>query len=322
MAVSTDVLLARLFARSRLRQWQLIHEIGTLGHLQRAAEAVGMSQPSATHALAEIERLLGFELFERHARGMRPTAACEALLPRVRAALAAFGDCAEIASELSTGGRGELRIGAIGAGIGGLVSEAVAGFSARHPSVAVGVVQQPPAQLLAALHEGALDLVVARCPPALPAGIHFEPLLSDHYVVACSAQHPLARRPAVTREELLEQLWLLPPRSTVAERDFHRAWEGGVLPHRLCRVESRAPVMMWTMLERRQALTLIPRNSARPWLAAGLLVALQTGIGPALEPVGALYAAAAATDGDSRSALVAFLATLRTMGDTGGGLPQ
>ena len=52
MSTSSNVLLARMLARSRLRQWQLVQEVAALGSVQRAADAVGMSQPAATHAIA------------------------------------------------------------------------------------------------------------------------------------------------------------------------------------------------------------------------------------------------------------------------------
>ena len=122
MNLSSNVLLSRLLARSRMRQWQLVREIAALGSLQRGADAVGMSQPAATHALADIEGLLGVALFERHARGARLTTAGAALLPRIRQTLQALSECADIVSSIHLGASGVLRIGAIGAAVSGLLS--------------------------------------------------------------------------------------------------------------------------------------------------------------------------------------------------------
>ena len=44
--------------------------MATLG---QAAERIAVSQPAATKLLADVEQAFGFALFERHARGMRPT---------------------------------------------------------------------------------------------------------------------------------------------------------------------------------------------------------------------------------------------------------
>ena len=82
--LTPDLLYARLLGRARLKHLQLVVHIGELHSLQKAASAIGLSQPAATHALAEFEALLGTPLFERHARGMRPSPAGLALLPLVR----------------------------------------------------------------------------------------------------------------------------------------------------------------------------------------------------------------------------------------------
>jgi DNA polymerase-3 subunit beta len=58
LSASAAVLHARLLARIRLRHLQLLVAIADHGTLKRAAEQVGMSQPAATQAIRELERLL------------------------------------------------------------------------------------------------------------------------------------------------------------------------------------------------------------------------------------------------------------------------
>lgn len=289
MPTSSAVLLARLIARTRLRQWQLVCEIAALGSIQKAADALWMSQPTATHALGELERLLGFPLFERHAKGARLTPAGEAVLPRVRLAMNAFAECAEAVTDLLSGSAGEIRVGAIGAAIGGLLSDGIAAFSARHPAIAIHVQQLAPAELLQNLRDGMLDIAIARRPRQLPAETQFEELLADRYAIVCSRQHELAGREGVTLSDLSRQLWLTPPKSTIAERDFQALWGSVESPRKLCWVESRAPLLMWSMVEKRQAITMIPYNTAKPWLANGMLAEIPGDWGPAMQPIGAMY---------------------------------
>jgi len=289
MRTSSNVLLARMLARSRLRQWQLIQEISALGSVQRAAEAIGMSQPAATHALAELERLLGFSMFERHAKGARLTPAGEAVLPKVRTAMAAFAECAEVMSDLLSGSQGEVRVGAIEAAIGGLLGDAIARFTEIHPALVVKVVNQAPDSLLQSLSEGVIDLVVARRPAQLPAGTVFEALRSDRYIIVCSPRHPLAGRTNVTRDQLAQQLWLAAPKASIAQGDFQAFWIGTAPPRNLCWVESRALTLTFAMIEQRQALVMIPRNIVQPWLANGLLAEVPGSWGLSIEPVGVLF---------------------------------
>ena len=90
------VLRNRLVARARLRHLQVLVRIAELGSVQRAADAIDMSQPAVSHVLADLESLLGCALFHRQARGMRPTAVGATLLPLARRVLATVDDSAEL----------------------------------------------------------------------------------------------------------------------------------------------------------------------------------------------------------------------------------
>jgi DNA-binding transcriptional LysR family regulator len=73
---SASALLNRLLARGKFRHLQVLLQLAELGSVQRTADAIGMTQSSVTQTLAYLENLLEVKLFERHARGVRPTAAC------------------------------------------------------------------------------------------------------------------------------------------------------------------------------------------------------------------------------------------------------
>jgi DNA-binding transcriptional LysR family regulator len=62
-------------------------EIAERGTMNAAAEAVNLTQPAITQALARLEQLLEIELFERRHDGMVPTEAADLLIPRIKAAL-------------------------------------------------------------------------------------------------------------------------------------------------------------------------------------------------------------------------------------------
>ncbi|MEM9814091.1 MAG: LysR substrate-binding domain-containing protein [Pseudomonadota bacterium] len=58
-------------------------------HVGRAAEALSLSQPATSHALARLRDITGDALFERVPSGVRPTPRAEAMWPEVAKALAA-----------------------------------------------------------------------------------------------------------------------------------------------------------------------------------------------------------------------------------------
>lgn len=282
------VLFARLTARARLRHLQLLVNIAELASLQKAAEAIGMSQPGATHALAEMEGLLGMPLFDRHSRGMRPTAVGYALLPLVRMAMRQVQACAETVASMGAGAAGTVRIGAIGAGLSGVLTRVIPSFSQAHPEVVVDVQAVAVDDLLQLLERGEVDILACRAPAQLPAAMRFMPLADDRYAVVCGPQHPLARRQNVSLAELAQQVWLTPPPTGIAARDFGRLFDllGGA--PRTCWVSGRSVLLTLAMLQQRELLSLIPRNTVVQLLEAGLLceVGGPGGLAPALPPVG------------------------------------
>lgn len=71
-----------------LRHLAAVARIADLGTMSAAAQAVNLTQPALTQALARIEAVLGVPLFERRHDGMVPTEAARLLVPRISAAFA------------------------------------------------------------------------------------------------------------------------------------------------------------------------------------------------------------------------------------------
>lgn len=75
-----------------LRHLRAAVEIGRRGSISAAAEAVHLTQPAVTQALARLEAQLGWPLFERRHNGMVPLPAATLFLPRAAAALDHVGN--------------------------------------------------------------------------------------------------------------------------------------------------------------------------------------------------------------------------------------
>jgi DNA-binding transcriptional LysR family regulator len=271
VATSPSLLFARLLARSRLKHLQLLVRIGELESLQKAADDIGMSQPGATHALAELETILGVNLFERHSRGMRPSPIGQALIPMVRSALSQLQVCAQTVVAMDTGAAGIVRVAAIGAALSGLLVRALPPFSQANPDVVVEVHAVGIDDLFVLLEQGRVDLLACREPSQLPRDFEFVPLLQDRYVVVGRASHPLVGRGAVSIEELGAQTWLVPPPTGIASRDFERLCQAFGISPRACWVSGRSVLLTLAMLQQRELLAFIPRNTVLQLLDAGLL---------------------------------------------------
>jgi DNA-binding transcriptional LysR family regulator len=206
--LSPNVMFARLMARARLRQLQLVVTVADLGSLKCASAEVGMSQPAATQALAELELLIEQPLFERHAKGMRLTAAGCTLMPVIRNVLKALQSSTESLAALQQGMSGVLRVGVITAMSLSVTGERVMQLCARHPDLRLEIVEDAQPHLIQELMSGSLDIVICRRVQPLPAALHFEPLYADAALVVAGTGHELIGRSGLQLTDLMDYTWL------------------------------------------------------------------------------------------------------------------
>ncbi|WZB73708.1 LysR family transcriptional regulator [Achromobacter insuavis] len=142
-SISAHTLFNRLMAATRLRHLQLVLQVAELGSVQQAARRLNISQSAATKLLADVERVLDTPLFERHARGMRPTFVCRDVLPALRNVMTMLTACAESAASAGAGIEGTIRVGAISAGLTGILNPVLPAFLASQPQARVELVEVP-----------------------------------------------------------------------------------------------------------------------------------------------------------------------------------
>jgi DNA-binding transcriptional LysR family regulator len=135
------------------------------GGVTRAANRLHVAQPSLSQSLRTLERELGVELFQRVGRGLRLTAAGEALIGPARQALrmmdgarAAVGEVVELAA-------GTLQIAALATLAVDPLSALVGRFHRAHPGVVVRVREPESASSVSTLvRAGECELGLAHLP--------------------------------------------------------------------------------------------------------------------------------------------------------------
>jgi DNA-binding transcriptional LysR family regulator len=148
-----------------------------------AAESLGVTTSALSQGLAELERRLGLDLFERSGRRqiLRPEAT--EVLAYARRVLADTGDLARWAASLRSGDAGRLRVGMIDAAALHHFPDVLRAFRDDHPDVDLRLTVGPSGELLDQLTRGALDLAVVVDPPGAHPGLDLEPLVDEPLVV-------------------------------------------------------------------------------------------------------------------------------------------
>lgn len=284
-----QVLLSRLATQGRIRQLQLLVAINDQRSIARAAPRLNMSQPAATQALADLERLLGLPLFDRHARGMRATQAGRTLVAAARHVLAVLNDATQALSAITVGATAALRLGAIPAAASGLMPQLLNAFHIEHPDVHLEVIEGSGARLLPQLATGGLDAVFCRRPESLPPGFAFEPLLEDAVVLVAGADHPLADRRGLVLADLADARWVLPAAGTQLRELFDRIVLAELPQARWLRVSTLSVPVLAALLTQPGTVSLMPSSLAVTLRWSERVVQLDAVLPMCIDPLGIAY---------------------------------
>ena len=306
--VTASVLFARLLSKARLRQLQLIVLVEDLGSMHKAAEAAGLSQPAATHALSDVEDLLGVRLFERHTRGMSPTDIGKAITPMIRTALDAINSGTYAIAAMVNNAGGAVRVGSLPAAIGGILSQMLPEFNRVHADVLVKVQEVGAANITGLLKQGLIDIALCRRPAEFPQGAIFEPLIDDRLAVVAPRGHALVGKSGVSIEDLSKELWAPPPLDVYTNQVFHSFWSGACAPPRVSALDTRSVPLMFAMLFKQQLVSLMPLSVSKDYVDADLLCELDVQFNDALPPLGMM-----SLDKPHTDATVKFMAHLKRM---------
>ena len=186
-----------------LGQIEAFVEANRRGSISRAADALGLTQPTTTARLHGLERELGAQLLVRGRRGVSLTPAGRRFLPRATAALESLR---RGASEAKAGS--EARGGLLALGIASdlalyLAPRALARFAARHPQVETLVRSGHSRFVADLLRAEEVELALVSQLVLLP-DLASRALFSESVPVVVAPSHRLAKKGTVSLEELAE----------------------------------------------------------------------------------------------------------------------
>ena len=94
-----------------LRHLRYFVAVGEEQHYGRAARRLRVAQPALSRQIQDLEKELGFKLFERLPRGVKLSAAGKLFLDDARRILQEVSEAAVRASRVASGRSGTLRVG-------------------------------------------------------------------------------------------------------------------------------------------------------------------------------------------------------------------
>jgi DNA-binding transcriptional LysR family regulator len=178
-------------------------------NLSAAAEIIGLTQPSITKRLANLEEDLGTKLFERHRRGMELNAAGRLFLARALRIEHEYGQAKEEIRALKGMGMEVLRVGAGPLFHLRYVAPLFARIRDQFPALTFDLVADQNAVTLPMLRDGKIDVVlgpIEQLPP--DALIAFIPVADMELFVLMAADDTTAQTPLLRPRDLDSFNWV------------------------------------------------------------------------------------------------------------------
>jgi DNA-binding transcriptional LysR family regulator len=180
-------------------------------HFGRAAEACGVTQPTLSAGIKQLEEQMGVLLVNRGSRFHGLTPEGERVLDWARRIV---GDTRNMREEINTlrrGLTGRLRLAAIPTALA-MVAALTTPFRERHPNVQFTVWSRTSTDVLALLENLEIDAGVTYLDNEPLGRVNTVPLYRERYRLLTSADAPLGNRDSVTWAELADvPLCLLTP---------------------------------------------------------------------------------------------------------------
>jgi LysR family transcriptional regulator, cyn operon transcriptional activator len=200
-----------------IRHLRYFLAVAGAGSFSRAADRLGISQPSISQQMRDLEAGLRISLFQRRGKRILLTAAGLIFQEHARVILRQVENFLDELGRDSVQLRGALHLGIVPWLDVALVPQLLGLFAARHPNVNLTVTEISSDDIETALEEGRLDVGLGFLTRHSP-NLRYERLSSDEFALIVPAGHPWWNRRMVRLSELHQQRLLQLPRSFVVRR--------------------------------------------------------------------------------------------------------
>jgi DNA-binding transcriptional LysR family regulator len=186
-----------------LLQLEYFRVLGRLQHVTRAAERIGIAQPTLSRAIGRLENELGVSLFERRGRSVVLSEQGAAFLTYVERSLDELGNGRTHVAKMSRAEESTIALGFLRTLGPRLVPDLARRFKLEYPAVHFDYGEAGRDGLLERLYSGASTLCITVHTD--DARVDWRPIGKQELVVVVPPQHRLAKHKSIALSELANE---------------------------------------------------------------------------------------------------------------------
>jgi DNA-binding transcriptional LysR family regulator len=193
---------------------RVVHEVARRGSFSAAAVSLGYTQSAVSRQVGAMESAAGTTLFERLARGVRPTAAGAVVARRAARILGEVDGALEEVSGVRDRLAGRLVVSGVPSAAAVLLPRAIAVLGQRHPDLQVDLREAASPVQLRQLRAGRVEVALMATGEVVAeqdlAGLRREVVAIPRGPgIAVAVGHRLADQEAATVADLADETWIV-----------------------------------------------------------------------------------------------------------------
>jgi DNA-binding transcriptional LysR family regulator len=173
------------------------------GTMSRAAETLDITQPAVSRAIVELERDVGFLLFDRIRSRIIPRPEAKLFYLDVETSFRGMDTLRASAARIRDQGAGELHVGSLSALGSSLVPRAIRRFREHHPDIQINLQVLPSRDVRDGVASGRFDLGLA-ADEVDTTGVLHQSFMTQRALCAMPRDHRLAANKVVRPEDLAD----------------------------------------------------------------------------------------------------------------------
>jgi DNA-binding transcriptional LysR family regulator len=240
----------------------------TNGTTARAAEVLHISQPAVSKMIQELERSLGFDLFQRIKGRLHPTPEGQLFFREVEQAFLGLGHLRGAAGRIRDYGSGELRIACLSALSTNILPRALHVFMDRNPKIAVTFQTRMSSNVRDLVASGLFDLGIV-ADEIDRTGVETSEFAQFPVAVAVPEGHPLESLEIIRPIDLAGYPFIALAREDTTRRDAEHVFsEAGVVIRTV--METPYSTTICAMVAAGVGVGLVDPLTAEPYLGRGM----------------------------------------------------
>ena len=194
------------------RKLEIFEAVYLNGGISAAARELGLTQPTVSQHLRNMEGEIGLDLFRLEKGRLRPTLEAHKLFEMSSRATGHLARLDEVAADLIRGGRSKFNIVVVPNLPSDMISDIAADLIAEFPEITLSVAVSGGLVLTIEIREGAFDVGISGSLQAIP-DMELTVLAVNRLVCLAHREHPISRLEILSLEQLSREEFVLPEKT-------------------------------------------------------------------------------------------------------------